>query len=270
LVRSGGPARSLDESVLLQHDAIVVIGRGAVMSTYETKLAARDIVAADTMTFEFERPQGFDFKAGQSIDVTLVDTPVDEARGARHTFSIVSAPFENKLAIATRMRDSPFKRALKQLMVGTAVRIEGPYGSLTLHKDARHAAVMIAGGIGITPFLCMARQAANDQLSMYLLLVYSNRRPEDAPFLSELTQLERRNVNFRLVATMTQAGKSNIHWNGRTGPIDDNLLREVAGNLPEPVYYLAGPPMLVEAMRDTLDAIGIADGVIHSEEFFGY
>jgi ferredoxin-NADP reductase len=240
------------------------------MSTYETKLAVRDIVATDTMTFEFERPEGFDFKAGQSMDVTLVDTAVAEAQGARHTFSIVSAPFENKLAIATRMRDSLFKRALKQLLVGARVRIEGPHGSLTLHKDDRHAAVMIAGGIGITPFLSMARQAANDQSPHYLLLVYSNRRPEDAPFLSELTQLERHNVNFRLVATMTQAAKSNIHWNGRTGPVDENLLRQVAGNLPEPVYYLAGPPLMVEAMRETLVDLGIADGVIRSEEFYGY
>ncbi len=261
----------LDEPATLQDDAIVVIGLGDAMSTYETKLIARDIVAADTMIFEFERPQGFEFKAGQAIDMTLLDTAVAEAKGARHTFSIVSAPFESKLAIATRMRAaSPFKQALKRLMVGTPVRIEGPYGSLTLHDSARRAAVMIAGGIGITPFLSMARQAANDQSSHYLMLVYSNRRPEDAPFLSELTQLERLNVNFRLVATMTQASKSNIHWNGRTGPIDENLLREVAGHFPEPVYYVAGPPMLVEAMRATLTDMGIADGLIRSEEFYGY
>jgi ferredoxin-NADP reductase len=264
----GGP---LDESATLQDDAIVVIGLGVAMSTYETKLIARDIVAADTMIFEFERPQGFDFKAGQAIDVTLVETEVAEAKGARHTFSIVSAPFENKLAIATRMRAaSKFKLALKRLMVGTPVRIEGPYGSLTLHDNSRRAAVMIAGGIGITPFLSMARQATNDQSPHYLMLVDSNRRPEDAPFLSELTQLERLNVNFRLVATMTQASKSNIHWNGRTGPIDENLLQQVTGHFPEPVYYVAGPPMFVEAMRATLTDMGIAESSIHSEDFFGY
>lgn len=241
------------------------------MSTYETKLTVRDVVATDTMTFEFERPQGFDYKAGQTIDLTLVDTPIAEAKGARHTFSIVSAPFENKLAIATRMRaPSPFKQALKQLMVGTPVRIEGPYGSFTLHGDPRHTAVMIAGGIGITPFLSMARQAAHEQSAQYLMLVYSNRRPEDAPFLSELTQLERLNVNFRLVATMTQASKSNIHWNGRTGPIDETLLQQVAGNFPEPVYYVAGPPMMAEAMCATLADMGIAAGAIKSEEFYGY
>jgi ferredoxin-NADP reductase len=240
------------------------------MSTYETKLLVRDIVATDTMTFEFERPARFDFRAGQSIGITLIDTALTEAQGARHTFSIVSAPFEDKLAIATRMRDSPFKRALKQMMVGSKVRIEGPYGSMTLHKETRHAAVTIAGGIGITPFLSMARQAAHDQSPQYLLLIFSNRRPEDAPFLSELTQLERVNSNFRLVATMTQPAKSNIHWNGKTGPIDVALLHDVAGNLPDPLFYLAGSPMMVESMRETLADFGVAEHAIHSEEFYGY
>jgi ferredoxin-NADP reductase len=240
------------------------------MSTYDTKLAARDIVARDTMTFEFERPQGFDFKAGQWMDITLVDTAVAEAQGARHTFSIVSAPFGNKLAIATRMRDSPFKRALKLMPVGTQVRIDGPHGSLTLHRETLRAAVMIAGGIGITPFLSMARQASNDQAPQCLFLVFSNRRPEDAPFISELTQLERVNASFRLVATMTQPNKSNIHWNGRTGYIDEHMLRQVTGNLAEPIYYLAGPPVMVEAIRETLVDMGVADGAVRSEEFWGY
>ncbi|GLU31453.1 FAD-dependent oxidoreductase [Trinickia caryophylli] len=237
------------------------------MGTYDTKVVVRDIVATDTMTFEFARPDGFDFKAGQAIDLIL---PESGQPDARHTFSIVSAPFEDKVAIATRMRDTPFKRALRMLMAGSPARIEGPFGSLTLHKETRHAAVLIAGGIGITPFLSMIRQAAHDQSPQYLLLVYSNRRPEDAPFLSELTQLERVNSNFRLVATMTQPGKSHIHWNGANGPIDEALLRQVAGNLADPVYYLAGPPKMVEAIRETLTDIGVADAAIRSEEFYGY
>lgn len=240
------------------------------MSTYDTTLTVRDIVAMDTMLFGFERPAGFQFKAGQAVDLVLVESEIAEARGARHTFSIVTAPFEDKLAISTRMRDSPFKRALKRLAVGSRVRLEGPFGSLVLKQDARRTAVLIAGGIGITPFMSMLRQAAHEQSPQFLLLVYCNRRPEDAPFISELTQLERVNSNFRLVATMTQPDKSNIHWNGRRGRIDEALLRQVTGNLNEPVYYLAGPPAMVDDARQTLSDIGVADDAIHSEAFFGY
>ena len=235
------------------------------MSTYDTTLKVRDIVALDTMLFGFERPDGFQFKAGQAMDLVLVESEIEQARGARHTFSIVTAPFEDGLAIATRMRDSPFKQALKRLPVGA----KGPFGSL-VQKDAKRAAVLIAGGIGITPFMSMLRQAAHDQSPQFLLLVYCNRRPEDAPFISELTQLERVNSNFRLVATMTQPGKSNIHWNGHSGRIDEALLRQVLGKVHEPLYYLAGPPTMVGDIYQTLSDMGIADDAIHSEEFYGY
>ena len=94
------------------------------MSTYDTTLKVRDIVAMDTMLFGFERPDGFQFKAGQAMDLVLVESEIEAARGARHTFSIVTAPSEDGLAIATRMRDSPFKQALKRLPLGAKVRLE--------------------------------------------------------------------------------------------------------------------------------------------------
>ncbi|MBL8539970.1 MAG: FAD-dependent oxidoreductase, partial [Betaproteobacteria bacterium] len=130
------------------------------MSTFEVKLQDREEVAEGTMAFHFEKPAAFDFKAGQAIDVILPKPPGDDVQGARHTFSIVTAPFESDLVIATRIRDSAFKRALKSLAMGSAVGIEGPFGSLTLHRDPARPAVFIAGGIGITPFVSMLRQAA--------------------------------------------------------------------------------------------------------------
>lgn len=65
------------------------------------------------------------------------------------------------------MRDSAFKRALKRIPLGTAVKIDGPSGSLTLHKNSSKPAVFLAGGIGITPFLSILRQAAKDKLPIF-------------------------------------------------------------------------------------------------------
>ena len=62
------------------------------------------------------------------------------------------------------MRDSAFKRALGALSVGSSVTLDGPFGSLVLHNSHARAAVFIACGIGITPFMSILRQAANDQL----------------------------------------------------------------------------------------------------------
>jgi len=240
------------------------------VSTLDTTLVAREEVAERTMAFHFARPAGFEYAAGQAIDLELSGAQAGAAAGMRHAFSLVSAPFQPELTIATRMRDSAYKRALASLPTGAGATIDGPFGSLGLPEDRVRPAVFIAGGIGITPFVSMLRQAERDRLAQPLILVYSNRRPEDAAFLSELQQLEKQNPNFHLVATMTQPGKSRLPWAGETGPIDEALLKRAVGDLSAPMYYVVGPPALVEAMQATLQFAGVAPERIATEEFYGY
>ena len=240
------------------------------MTTHGSKLRGREQVAHGTMAFHLEKPADFRFKAGQAIDVVLLESPGDDTQSARHTFSIVSAPFENDLVVATRMRDTPFKRALGALPVGARIAIEGPSGSLTLHNERTRAAVFIAGGIGITPILSILRQATHDGVQQRLVLLYSNRRPEDAAFLAELQELERHNPRFRLIATMTLMGSSSQPWTGSMGLVDEAFVRRAISNLLRPVYYVVGPPGMVEAMRQTLNNIGVSDDDIRSEDFYGY
>jgi ferredoxin-NADP reductase len=240
------------------------------MTTYQARLEGREEIAEGTMAFHFEKPTGFGFKPGQAIDVVLIDPPTTDAQSARHTFSIVSAPFQGELVIATRMRDSAFKRAFKTLPIGSPAKLEGPFGSLALHNNGARPAVFIAGGIGITPFMSILRQAAKDQLPQRLLLLYSNRRPEDAAFLAELQQLEQQNKNFRLVATMTEMTKSARKWDGETRFIDANLVQRFVGDLAAPIYYVVGPPAMVEAMQEVLSRAGVAEDNIRTEEFYGY
>jgi ferredoxin-NADP reductase len=238
------------------------------MPVYEVKLSGRERIAEGTMAFRFEKPAGFAFEPGQAIAVELLDPPADEAQ-RRRTFSLVSAPFESALEIATRMRDSAFKRALLELPAGAGVRLEGPFGTLTL-GDATLPAVLLAGGIGITPFMSMLRQAAHDARPQRLLLAYSNRRPEDAAYLDELRALERRNANFRLLATMTDLRGSSRAWNGETGYIGAGMLKRFAGDLAAAIYYVVGPPAMVEAMQAMLQKAGVAADRIRTEEFYGY
>jgi ferredoxin-NADP reductase len=238
------------------------------MPTFQVKLSGREQVAEGTMAFRFEKPARFSFRPGQSIALELIDPPAGDGQN-RRTFSLVSAPFESTLVVATRMRDSAFKRALKALSIGAVIRLQGPFGELTL-GDAARPAVFIAGGIGITPFMSILRQAAKDQLSQRLLLLYSNRRPEDAAFLAELQQLEQRNKNFRLVATMTEMTKSARKWDGETSFIDADLVKRFVGDFAAPIYYVVGPPAMVEAMQEVLSRAGVAEDNIRTEEFYGY
>lgn len=241
------------------------------MTTHTTTLKVREEIAEGTMAFHLRKPTGFEFKPGQAIDVVLsLQTTTPDDPGARHAFSIVSAPFQDDLVVATRMRDSIYKRALKAMAVGSQLTIDGPFGSLGLHNDHTRAGILIAGGIGITPFMSMLRQAAQDQRQQHLILLYSNRRPEDAAFLAELERLEEKNPNFRLVATMTEMHASSRPWAGQTGLVTAELVARVVGDLVAPIFYIVGPPGMVEAMRQTLNRAGIDDDDIRSEEFYGY
>lgn len=240
------------------------------MAAYETEFLTREQIAEGTMAFHFAKPAGFEFKAGQSMTVSLLDPPETDAKGNRRTFSIVSAPAEEELIIATRMRDTAFKRVLETMPAGAKVQLRGPAGDFTLDEGDARPAAFLAGGIGITPFVSMLRQAANDRLQRKLYLFYSNRRPEDTAFLEELAALEGRNPNYRFVGTMTDMDKSHQLWRGERGYIDKALLTRVLGDILAPVYYMAGPPAMVDAMRDLLDSARVKGEDIRSDEFYGY
>ena len=114
-----------------------------LMADQKSKLIRREEVAEGTMAFHFEKPSGFTFKAGQSADVTLVDPPDTDAEGNTRTFSIASPPFENELVFTTRMRDTAFKRSLKNAALATEVKIGSAAGSFTLHKNQAKPAVFL-------------------------------------------------------------------------------------------------------------------------------
>ena len=225
------------------------------MSAYDVQLLSRREIADGTMEFHFSRPPGFDFRAGQAIELLLPDP------AGGHAFSLVNSPAEDDLVVATRMRDSEYKRALRSLAPGDAARIDGPFGSLTLHKNASRPAVFIAGGIGITPFISMLRQWRTQPGGHDIALVYSNRARKDAAFIDEVEALAVAHPRLRLVTTLTEEGG---------GFVDAAMIQRATQGLPAPVFYVAGPPAMVEAMKAVLEKAGVEDTDVRAEEFFGY
>ena len=90
------------------------------------RLKDREEVAEGTMAFRFEKPSEWTFKAGQYLDMTLLDPSETDSEGNVRSFSIASGPHEDTLMVATRMRDTAFKRVLSienEMPLGTAVII---------------------------------------------------------------------------------------------------------------------------------------------------
>jgi ferredoxin-NADP reductase len=237
------------------------------MPLYATTLAGREEVARGTSAFRFARPEGFTFQAGQAINLALVDPPETDAKGNSRTFSIASAPSEGTLQIATRMRDSAFKRVLGSLAPGAALKLRGPMGNFTLPADRSKPVAMLAGGIGITPFMSMLREEERAGSKRPRVLLYANRSPADAPFLAELHALARRGTGLRMASVITENAPAPGTWGGIADP---ELLRRELGDASGATCYLAGPPAMVGALRKALDAAGVAAGDIRTDEFYGY
>lgn len=240
------------------------------MSLPIIKLVDKIQVAEGTMLFQFEKPPGFTYKAGQFADYTLVNPAETDDEGNIRGFTLASAPYESTLMCATRMRDTAFKRDLKNMPIGTELELDAPYGSFTLHNNVARPAVFLTGGIGITPARSIALQAAHDHTDHKIFVFYSNKRPEDAAFLDELSRLADTDANLTVVATMTEPDKSGQVWTGETGFIAKDLLTKYISDLSVPIYYLCGPAAMVATMRNLLNDAGVDDDDIRTEEFTGY
>ncbi len=240
------------------------------MSLPRVKLLEKVDAAEDTMSFHFEKPAGFSYKAGQFADYTLLHPPETDDEGSIRGFSLSSAPYEPFLMATTRLRDTAFKRVLRDLPIGTELELDAPYGSFALHNNVAKSAVFLTGGVGITPVRSIVLQSTHDKTDHSVFVFYSNRRPEDAVFLDELTALAETSERVTFVPTMTEPEKSHQDWTGESGFIDQDMIARHLTDLTGPIYYLCGPGGMVKAMRALLNDAGVDDDDIRTEEFTGY
>lgn len=240
------------------------------MKTFSLPLLRRENIAADTLGFLFEKPIGFEFKAGQFVELSLINPLEMDSGGPKRELSIASAPHERELLFTMRMRNTAFKRVLGSAALGTVLKMEGPFGDFTLPHDSSRPLVFLTGGIGITPFHSMVMHAAHEHLPHKIFLFYSNRTPEDAAFLDELRVLESQNPNYHFMPTMTRVEASSGEWSGERGRITAEMLKKYIGTLIGPRYYSAGPQGMVAGMRRILNDAGVDDDDIRTEEFSGY
>ena len=232
------------------------------MSTsYDVRLLHKKEVAEGTMEFTIEKPKGFEYRAGQFGDLVLPpSTGLDDSNN-KHGFSFVSAPFEDTLRMATRMRaSSRYKQAAAKVPEGTMVKLLALWGDFTLQKNDQIPAVFLIGGIGITPVRSIIAQATHDHTNHKITLIYSNRTHAQAAYADELAQLAKANENFTFVPVYSDA----------EGFVNADTVRRHVPDIGAPRYYLAGPEVMVKAMRKLLIEVGADEDNIKTEEFEGY
>ena len=260
----------------MNHESMRRLHGKAVMrsATFDVALKGKAAIANDTMAFTFEKPAGFQFRAGQHVRMTLIDPPETDSAGDTRFYSLACTPQDPDLVIAMRMRDTAFKRVLAAMPIGEKVRIDilldVPPGAFALHDDPKRPAVMLAGGIGIVPAYAMIKDATERGLGHLITLFYVNHRPEDAAYLEDLQALAETNRNFTLVASMARPETSGQAWPGETGRIDGAMLERHLKNDRTAIFYIAGLPGMVAAAKAAVKAMNISNSRIRAEEFSGF
>lgn len=237
---------------------------------YTIQFVKKIQVAKDAYSFYFTRPAGFDFSPGQYNRWTLPITARDGG-GSSRFFTISSSPLETDfLAFTTKNIESDFKKALFELKTNDEISIFGPIGQFTLDENDTRQKILLAGGIGITPFHSMVKYAAGKNLTSQIVLLASFSTTDEMVFYDELAEISKSYPTIRVVYTITKPILPITRWKGERGRITAELIKKYAGNGKESAYFIAGPPAMVDGIKRVLTEMGIPDESITLEQFTGY
>lgn len=183
-------------------------------------------------------------------------------------FSIVSSPNSDLLEFSMRI-SGDYTQALAELEQGDEVFVRGPYGSFVIDENIDRNVIMLAGGIGITPFMSMIRHASISDRPTPLTLLYSNSSQNNIPFYDELLSLEKNNPRFRCAFFITGTEPDRL-TSARVlkGRINQTRLKNLTkGRTSEFTYFICGPKKFTTQMKKDLISIGAPVDKIISEEF---
>lgn len=196
--------------------------------------------------FQFQPTEPVKWTAGQSIRL--------EIDGHERRFSIVSAPYEKHIAIATRISDSPFKHALAALESGDEIDGYNIEGTFVWDKSSTPK-VLIAGGIGITAYLPMFKQVDHDNQPLEALLIYTN-RDNNFLFGDELAQLRAAHSGLNVVLLTDQR-------------LSSDTVQKYKAELSQSLVYLSGPETMVRDLTPLLLKAGVQQSSLKQDLFSG-
>jgi ferredoxin-NADP reductase len=218
-------------------------------------------------SFRFRAPGDINFNAGQIFNLTI---QIEGKDSTKH-FSFSNSPMEKGyIEFTKRITGSEFSRALNRLKEGDWARINMPFGSFAYKGDHEKIA-FITGGIGITCVRSICKYICDMKLQTDMVLLYSSKTAEDIVFLEDFDKMSSLNNNLRVVYTLTSPDIDRRSWSGRTGRISSTMVREEIPDISERVFYLSGPPRMVDSLSLILsDKLHVENEKIRQERFLGY
>ncbi len=234
-----------------------------ILLKFETSIQEIIPRTPDVASYRFPRPVGLDYKPGQFFFVTLKQ----EGKELNKHFSFSSSPTEQGfIEFTKKFTDHEYSRVLKASNLGDWARIDAPYGKFTFEGEYPKIA-LLGGGIGITPFMSMCKNATDKGLTSKITLFYGCRTENDIAFRKEFEEMAQKNSNLRLVFTI---GQTSPQWKGRVGNINADMIKQELPDFKDNVFFTCGPPPMVSAMEKLVESLGLPPQQIKKELFSGY
>jgi ferredoxin-NADP reductase len=206
-------------------------------------------------------------RPGQHVDVRLT---APDGYQAQRSYSIASAPGPDGRVDLTveRIADGEVSPYFHDVLVpGDEVEVRGPIGGYFVWEPAFGGPLLlIAGGSGVVPLMAILRERAGVDAPVSATLVYSSRTWDDVIYRDELEALATTDARLRILHTLTRVQPPG--WTGFTRRIDRPMLEAALDGLgPQPLTYICGPTLLVEAAANGLVELGVDPGRIRTERF---
>ena len=230
---------------------------------FETKITEIIPRTADVTSFRFPRPTELTYKPGQYFMIKINQNDKE----LTHHFSFSSSPSQKEyFEFTKKLTDHEYSLALKAAKVGDWASIDAPYGQFTFEGEYPKIC-LLAGGIGITPFISICKYATDKHLDSKITQFYGCRTETDIAFKEEFERMQNENRNLKMVCIVNQP---TTLWRGETGIINAEMIKKALPDYKETMFYTCGPPPMVKAMETIIESLGLTKTQMRQEYFTGY
>jgi len=230
-------------------------------------LKDKKMIAENTMAILFDRSNiHYEYEPGLYAELTLLEPVYHDELGNSRFFSIANSPAKKEdLLFATRLVESAFNKNLKELPIGTSATIGPPMGNTPLHKDITKPGVFLIGGIGITPVRCIVEYVTEEKLPYKLFLFYSSRNSGLMAFFDDFKNWAKIHDNFTFIPTIDDTNEKD--WKYEYGYINEEMISRHIKDYQQPIFYIVGPPDMVDSMEKILTDKNVSSENIRLERF---
>ena len=219
---------------------------------FEFKVVKVNILNNSVAEIEIEPvDKKMEFHSGQFIFIRFVGVGISSEP---HPFSIASFTGDDNLKIVIKSLGD-YTSTINKLTPGMLAKVEGPFGSFYENKNSVRKEIWIAGGVGITPFLSMARSIGN--INYNIDLYYCLKNGSEAVLLNELNAISVVNNKFRVLPWYSDS----------QGFINGDIIEKGSNGLGNVDIYMCGPPSFMKIMQSQFISKGVDKNNIHFEEF---